>query len=62
MNRLENNSSLLYNIRMHSDIDVDYLFGVTVLGTDKCGGLGYGKSQQTQYYPQDYELEENDEK
>ena len=35
---------------MHSDIDIDYLFGVTILGTDKCGGLGYGKSNSIDYY------------
>jgi hypothetical protein len=27
------------------EIDVDYIFGKTLLGTDKCGGIGYSYNE-----------------
>ncbi len=42
--KAENNSRLLYELRKKCQIDIDYLFGKAVLGTEKCGGLGYSKN------------------
>jgi len=42
--KAENNNKLLYEIRKFSQIDVDYVFGKTVLGTELCGGFGYHHS------------------
>lgn len=42
--KAENNSRLLYELRKKCQIDIDYIFGKTVLETEKCGGLGYSKN------------------
>lgn len=42
--KAENNSRLLYELRKKCQIDIDYLFGKAVLGTEKCGGVGYSKN------------------
>lgn len=41
--KADNNSRLLYELRLTNQIDLDYIFGKVVLGTDKCGGYGYSK-------------------
>lgn len=40
--KADNNSKLMYELRMVTNMDVDYLFGRAVLGTELCGGQGYG--------------------
>ena len=41
--KADNNSKLLYALRMATNLDIDHIFGRVVLGTDKCGGQGYSK-------------------
>ena len=41
--KAQNNSRLIYELRLASQLDIDYIFGKAVLGTDKCGGVGYSK-------------------
>lgn len=42
--RLDNNTQLIYWLRKESQMDIDYIFGQVVLGTDRCGGHGYSKN------------------
>lgn len=48
--KAENNSRLLYELRKISEVDIDYLFGKAILGTDKCGGIGYSKKYSISEY------------
>lgn len=41
--KADNNSKLLYALRMCTNLDIDNIFGRVVLGTDRCGGQGYSK-------------------